>query len=80
VFDATQYHLTNCFHTLITLSLNGSDFPNYHRLRFYSLEVTATIAQQRFCTDLISNTHKDSCEPLTRMLPALFPDAMLKRH
>lgn len=67
-----EYYLTLCFHwKLKHYQLNGLDFPNYHRSRFYSLEVTAIIKKQWFCTDLISNTHKDSRESQPHAVPTL---------
>ena len=72
------YRKKSVFNHLKHHQLIGIDFPNYHHLRFYSLGVTATLKNQEFCTNLISNTHKDSHESRPCMLPALFPDAMLK--
>ena len=78
ICQGSQSQVKHCFRYFTSTTI-GSDFPNCHHLRFYSLGVTATLKNQGFCTNLISNTHKASHESRPCMLPALhFKDAMLK--
>ena len=58
---------------------SAQTFPIVTTYVFIRLEWLQPLKNQGFCTDLISNTHKDSHESRPCMLPALhFKDAMLK--